>query len=101
MFRKSVNRIVCVNNGGFIQKFRARWENGNSSWSSNYPNPQSREWDLNRLNIPEGARVCIEVKAILGTTCSSEPVIYQRDSDNVALYRTVGTTLHFQINLEN
>lgn len=43
MFMKSVNKIVCVNNGGFVQKFRVRWDNGNSGWSSNYPNPQSRE----------------------------------------------------------
>ena len=96
-----VSRITCINNGGFIQKFRVLWDGGASDWSSKYPNPKSATIDLNRLNIPAPTRVWIEVDAVLGKTKqSSDYVIYNPDNDNAAVYRTTGTTLTYRIHLE-
>jgi len=96
-----VSKITCINNAGFIQKFRVLWDGGASDWSSKYPNPQSATIDLNGLNIPAHTRVWIEVDAILGRTKqSSDRVIYEPASANAAVYRTTGATLTYRIHLE-
>ena len=96
-----VSKISCINNGGFVQKFRVLWDGGASGWTSNYPNPQSATIDLNSLNIPAQTRVWIEVDAILGKTKQSpDRVVYEPTSANAAVYRTTGATLTYRIHLE-
>lgn len=96
-----VSRITCINNGGFVQKFRVLWDGGAGDWTSNYPNPQSATIDLKGLNIPAQARVWIEVDVVLGKKKQSpDSVIYNPTSENAAVYRTTGATLTYRIHLE-
>lgn len=96
-----VSKITCINNGGFVQKFRVLWDGGASAWTSNYPNPKSATIDLKSLNIPAHTRVWIEVDVVLGKTKQSpDRVIYNPDSDSAAVYRTTGATLTYRIHLE-
>lgn len=96
-----VSKITCINNGGFVQKFRVLWDGGASDWSSKYPNPKSATIDLKSLNIPAHTRVWIEVDVVLGKTKQSpDRVIYNPDSNSAAIYRTTGATLTYRIHLE-
>lgn len=102
---QEVSKIVCVNAAGFVQKFRVKWKfgtkSGESDWSSHYTNPYSKEINLDKYVIPDGAEVWVRVKATYGKTKeASDHVIYKRGSGNKAIYRTIGTTLHYHIKLE-
>lgn len=98
---QEVKKITCVNSAGFVQKFRVKWDGGNSDWSDTYPNPQSATIDLSRYNIDFGKEVWIEVKAILGSTKESDSkVVYNPLSECTAVYRTTGATLTYKIKLE-
>ena len=85
---QEVSKIACVNAAGFVQEFRIVW--------------QSRTIDLTRYNIPDGTEVWVEVHAILGKTKqASKHVRFSRNSSAAATYRTTGTTLFFNIGLED
>ncbi len=99
---KKVNKITCENGGGFAQKFKVVWKEGNSGWSGTYPNPQSETIELKNLNIQPGEEVWIKVSAILGKTKeSSDHVAYDPNCDDGALYKTTGATLTYKIKLMN
>jgi hypothetical protein len=46
-----VNRISCINNGGFEMKFKVEWSGGNGGWSDYFFNPNSESFDLSNFNI--------------------------------------------------
>lgn len=103
---KTVKKVNCLNNGGFVQEFRIKWrindKEGATPWSVKYPNPQSRSFDLGAEGIPEGAEVWPEVHAILGKTKQAwEHAIFSGKSEDAAFYRTAGTIWSFSVKLEN
>lgn len=103
---KTVKKVTCLNNGGFVQEFKIKWrfkdQEGATQCSERYPNPQSRTFILADEAIPDGAEVWPEVHAILGKTKEAEEhVLYSSKSEDGAFYRTTGTTLSFAVNLEN
>lgn len=97
-----VNQIACVNNAGFVQKFRVKWaNNGASGWSDYYPNPNSQTMNLSNFTIPVNSEVWIEVDAFWGKTNSSKDhVQYSPTAQATATYKTTGTTLDYNITLE-
>ena len=99
---KKVSKIKCENSAGFVQKFKVKWNGGESRWTDTYPNPQSKTIELKSLNIKEGEELWIEVDAILGKKkTAKEHVVYSQWSDDSALYRTTGATLTYSIELMN
>lgn len=99
---KKVSKITCENGGGFVQKFRVKWDGGESEWSGKYPNPQSRSFNLKELHLAPKQEVWIEVDVVLGKKKSApEHVEFDPDTDDGALYKTTGATLTYDIKLMN
>lgn len=97
-----VNQIKCINAAGFKQEFCVVWDGGSTDWTQGYLNPGSQTLDLTKYQIPEGAEVWVKVHAIWGKTKeSSDRVIFRRNSNNTAVYRTTGATLTFKIHFES
>ncbi|WP_295936689.1 hypothetical protein [uncultured Alistipes sp.] len=94
----TVSRIACQNHGGFVMKFRVKWNGGQSAYSEKFNISRYRSIDLTRLNIPNGAQVWIEVDVVWGKTRSSrESVIYHKDALGPAVFDVRGTTLNYTI----
>lgn len=99
---KKVSKITCENGGGFVQKFRVKWDGGESEWSQKYLNPQSEKIDLKNLGLKSGQKVWIEVDVVLGKKkSSSDCVEFDPNTDDGALYKTTGATLTYNIKLMN
>lgn len=99
------DRVCCVNNGGFVQKFCVVWKKGDQTgetgWTEKYPNPKSKTIDLNDAKIPDNAEVWIKVDAIWGKTKeAADHLLYKKDCKKTASYRTWGATLTYSIALE-
>lgn len=99
-----VRKISCLNDGGFVMRFRTRWnEKGkikSSGWTGWYAVGKSRSKDLRKLSIPEGIEVWIEADARLGKQKDSwEHVIYEPNNDNVGNYRVYGSTYYVKVDL--
>jgi len=63
---KQVKKITCINNAGFVQKFKVVWNGGQTGWSDTYPNPQSKSFELAEYRVPANTEVWIEVDAVFG-----------------------------------
>lgn len=102
---QEASNITCWNRGGFIQKFQVKWTDAAGitqagGWTDLYPNPESKSFDLNQLNIPEGGEVWVEVNASMGATKeATEKVNFKRGCGKTANYSVTGTTLIFYIKL--
>ncbi|HSR52512.1 MAG TPA: hypothetical protein VLV83_16935 [Acidobacteriota bacterium] len=98
---QNVGKICCANNGGFVMKFRVKWDGGESGWTDTYPIGQTKCLDLSNFNIPDGAECWPEVHAELGKSKEcSDKVAYQTGSGDVATYKVSGTTLDIHCHLE-
>ena len=99
---KKISKITCENGAGFVQKFKVKWNGGESGWSDNYPNPRSESMELKNLSVKPGEEVWVEVDAILGKKkTASEHVVYDPNSGDAAWYKTTGATLTYSIKLMN
>lgn len=99
---KQVRKITCINNAGFVQKFKVVWNGGQTGWSDTYPNPQSRSIELAEYRVPANTEVWIEVDAVFGKKKKSgDHVIFSPESNDAAIYRTTGATLTYKIHFEN
>jgi hypothetical protein len=100
-----VNSISCINNAGFVMKFKLQWQKGDrgghSGWSDEYSNPDSKSLNFNNLKIEEGSEVWIVVHAIWGKTKSAnQHVKYSSSADAHATYKVTGGSLTYEISLE-
>jgi hypothetical protein len=103
---QNVSKIACDNNGGFVMRFRIRWNEGgkkkSSKWTGNYPVDQAKTMDLRKLSIPAGTEVWAEADARLGKQKEAwEHVIYEPETENVGTYRVYGTIFNVQVDLLN
>lgn len=103
---QKVSKIACNNNAGFDMKFRVKYEEGTSdthhtSWTSTYPINQTKTIDLRDYALKPGTEACPEVSAVMGEEKSGKNVIYDPDTENVATYRVHGTTLSYDVDLED
>lgn len=98
---QKVSRITCINNGGFVMKFRVKWNDEESGWTDEYDTRQSKTFDLTTLNIPSGAGVRPEVQAEAGKSrTAGHTVEYDPDSGGVATWVVSGTTTDIHMHLE-
>lgn len=96
-----VNSISCINNGGFLMKFKLQWPGGESGWSDEYANPGSESFKFTSFKIEEGSEVWIVVHANSGKTKTADDHVKYSSSANAnATYKVTGATLTYHISLE-
>lgn len=102
-----VQRIACVNNGGFVMNFSVRYLDSEGHWhtadwnSGNYPINQTRTSpDLGEIGVPDDAvAVTPYVHAILGKHETGEPLVTFAANGQTGTYGVKGTTLDFSVKL--
>lgn len=104
---QQVQKIACVNNGGFVMNFSIRWLDSNGQWqtsewnSGNYPINQTRTSpDLASIGVPADAlAITPYVHAILGNHNIGEPLVNYAANGQTAAYNVHGTTLNYSVDL--
>jgi hypothetical protein len=104
-----VDKIVVVNDGGFVMKFwisvnvpgdkKLYWTNNNSG---DYAVGQDRTFDLSQGQpaIPPGSTVWPTVKAEGGNQVDGDAKFtYKPGSNRTVTFRARGTTLNYSVNL--
>jgi hypothetical protein len=95
----AVQKIACVNDGGYVMSFTVSI-NGklHTASSGNFPLGSTRTIDLGDLGIGEGTEIWPVVDIVLGKTVSGPKVQYSGNGQT-ATYQCKGTTLSPKITL--
>lgn len=98
---QEVDQITCINEGAFVMKFRVEWSNGGvSGWTDEYPVGKQATLNLNNFAIADGDQVVVEASAEAGEhKHTHQPVLFKRNSDNMATYKARGTTGDIHVDL--
>ena len=96
-----VQKIACLNDGGFVMWFQAVCADGSSKSSGDYPVDQTRTIDLGETSFPTGIEFWPEVHVVLGKTESADQHVIFAMNGQTATYEVKGTTLHYSVKLMN
>jgi hypothetical protein len=101
---QKVQKIACSNNAGFVMSFTVAYidEDGNTLTygdSGNYPINQTRTIDLKGSGIAPGTFIWPIVNAVWGLTQEAHRKVRYSEDGNVATYDVSGTTLNYNITL--
>ncbi len=96
-----VQKITCVNEGGFVMNFWVDWPQGNrwlhTDSTRNYPVGQQETIDLKDYGIPDGADIWPGVQAILGKNQDGPHVLKYSPNGQTATFYIHGTTFDIRV----
>ena len=103
-----VRFIKLKNNGAFVVRMHISWKSFNRGGDyepDGYHDiccAAERTIDLADTGIPEGAGVTLIVHIVAGEDVwSQDRFVYDSECGKIAVYRIKGTTMHWNIKLEN